>query len=98
MRTVFDVGVKKVNGIPQEPAMQEASSSTRKHLASPLPIIPHPSRGSASNDALRPEGMQEHQGCLLGWVRKIGIVRVMHTQKSGTIRIFLHSLVYINKI
>ena len=67
MRTLFDVGVKKVNVVPQEPAMPEASSSTRKRLASPLPIIIHPSRGSASNDALRPEGMQERQGCLLGW-------------------------------
>ena len=67
MRTLFDVGVKKVNVVPQEPTMPEASSSTRKRLAPPLPIIIHPLPGIARNDVLRPEGMQEHQGCLLGW-------------------------------
>ena len=29
---------------------------------------------------------------------KIGVVRVMHAQKSGAIRNFLHCLAYINKI
>ena len=36
MRTLFNIGVKKVNVVPQEPAMPEASSSLR---ALPLPII-----------------------------------------------------------
>ena len=98
MWTLFNVGVKKVNVVPQEPAMLEASSSMRKYLASPLPIIIYPLQGSASNNTLWPKGMQEHQGCLLGQVRKIGIVRVMHAQKSGVIRIFLHSLMYVNKM
>jgi len=69
IRTLFNVGVvKKGKDIPQDPLMPEASSSTRKALASPLPIIIYPSKGSSSN-APQPEslGTKEHWGCLLGW-------------------------------
>jgi len=52
MRTLFDVGVKKGKGIPQEPALPKASLSTRKPLAVPLPIMVHPSQGH-SNKAVQ---------------------------------------------
>jgi len=57
IQTLFDVGVvKKGKDVPQDPLMPEASSSTRKALASPLPIIVYPSKGSSSN-APQPESL-----------------------------------------
>jgi hypothetical protein len=41
IQTLFDVGVKKGKDILQGPVMPEVSSSTRKALASPLPIMHH---------------------------------------------------------
>ena len=69
IRTLFDVGVKKGKDIPQGPVMPEVSSSTRKALVSPLPIIVYPSKAPTSSNASEPEslGTKERQGCLLGW-------------------------------
>jgi hypothetical protein len=49
IRTLFDVGVKKGKDVSQEVVMTEASSSTRKALASPLPVTVYPSTASSSN-------------------------------------------------
>ena len=69
IRTLFDIGVKKGKDIPQGPVILEVSSSTRKALASPLPIFVYPSKAPSSSNASEPEslGTKECQGCLLGW-------------------------------
>jgi len=88
IQTLFNVGVvKKGKDIPQDPLMPEASSSTRKALASPLPIIVYPSKGSSGN-APQPEslGTKEHQGCLLGW-------EIIDQLRQGSKRIKLNILI-----